>query len=75
MNYHLGEAYWRAGRQSEAVDQWNVALGLHPEPTDEALIRAALARASASGINKATQQQSAPPAESGPAKSGGNHTP
>lgn len=75
VNYHLGEAYWRAGRKSEAVDQWNVALGLHPEPTDEALIRAALARAAAAGVNKATQQQSAPPAESGPAKSGGKHTP
>ena len=75
VNYHLGEAYWRAGRQSEAVDQWNVALGLHPEPSDETLIRAALARAAAAGVNKATQQQAAPQAESGPAQNGGKHTP
>lgn len=74
VNYHLGEAYWRAGRRTEAVDQWNVALGLHPEPADEALIRAALARAVAAGVIKATPQ-SAPPAESGPAPTGGKHTP
>ena len=45
VNYHLGEAYWRLGRRTEAVDQWNMALGLHPTPSDEGLIRAALARA------------------------------
>lgn len=45
VNYHLGEAYWRLGRRTEAIDQWNMALGLHPTPSDEALIRAALARA------------------------------
>lgn len=74
VNYHLGEAYWRAGRKTEAVDQWNVALGLHPEPTDEALIRAALARAAAEGLHKPTQQD-APQAESGSAQSRGKHTP
>lgn len=45
VNYHLGEAYWRLGRRTEAVDQWNMALGLHPNPSDEKLIRAALERA------------------------------
>ncbi|MFT8419866.1 MAG: tetratricopeptide repeat protein, partial [Acetobacter sp.] len=45
VNYHLGEAYWRVGRKAEAVDQWNVALGLHPSEADEALIRAALHKA------------------------------
>lgn len=74
VNYHLGEAYWRAGRKDEAVDQWNVALGLHPEPADEALIRAALARAATAGVTKATQQR-APQAESAPAQSGGKQTP
>ncbi|GAN68484.1 tetratricopeptide repeat protein [Acetobacter orleanensis] len=74
VNYHLGEAYWRAGRKSEAVDQWNVALGLHPEPTDEALIRAALARAATADITRATPQR-APQAESGPAQSRGKQTP
>lgn len=46
VNYHLGEAYWRVGRRTEAVDQWNMALGLHPSPADESLIRAALQKAS-----------------------------
>ncbi|MDE7548700.1 tetratricopeptide repeat protein [Acetobacter fabarum] len=45
VNYHLGEAYWRVGRKTEAVDQWNMALGLHPGPADESLIRAALQKA------------------------------
>ncbi|QEO18629.1 tetratricopeptide repeat protein [Acetobacter vaccinii] len=47
VNYHLGEAYWRLGRHIEAVDQWNVALGLHPSEEDAKLIRAALHRAGA----------------------------
>lgn len=42
VNYHLGVAYWEAGRKIEAVDEWNVALGLHPEPSDEKKIRQAL---------------------------------
>ncbi|MCP1195958.1 tetratricopeptide repeat protein [Acetobacter senegalensis] len=77
VNYHLGEAYWRAGRHSEAVDQWNVALGLKPEPGDEALIRAALARAAASGDKKAEQIQHASPAKAdAPAgQPGGKQTP
>lgn len=77
VNYHLGEAYWRVGRHSEAVDQWNVALGLKPEPGDEALIRAALARAAAGGDKKAEQiQHASPPKVEVPAdQSGGKHTP
>ena len=45
VNYHLGEVYWRMGRHREAVDHWNLALELKPEPRDEKLIRGALARA------------------------------
>ena len=42
VNYHLGVAYWAAGRHVEARDQWRWALLLHPDKQDEARIRAAL---------------------------------
>ena len=45
VNYHLGSAYWAAGRKIEAEDQWRWALVLHPEPDDAARIRDALRRA------------------------------
>ncbi len=48
VNYHLGVAYWDLGRKSEAIDQWNVALGLKPEPDDLIRLRKALAFAEAS---------------------------
>lgn len=47
VNYHLGVAYWRLGRKTEAIDQWNVALGLKPEPDDLQRIRKALSDAGA----------------------------
>ncbi|WP_419730512.1 tetratricopeptide repeat protein [Lichenicola sp.] len=45
VNYHLGAAYWAAGRTIEAEDQWRWALVLHPEPEDAAKIREALRKA------------------------------
>ncbi|NPD65859.1 tetratricopeptide repeat protein [Lichenicola cladoniae] len=45
VNYHLGAAYWAAGRRVEAEDQWRWALVLHPEPEDAAKIRDALKKA------------------------------
>ncbi len=45
VNYHLGSAYWAAGRKIEAEDQWRWALVLHPEPDDAARIRDALRQA------------------------------
>ncbi len=30
INDHLGDAYWRAGRKTEAQFQWNRVLGLMP---------------------------------------------
>ena len=45
VNYHLGSAYWAAGRKIEAEDQWRWALVLHPEPDDAARIRDALREA------------------------------
>lgn len=71
VNYHLGEAYWRVGRKAEAVDQWNVALGLHPSPADEALIRTALQKA---GVTP-TPQTTGPAAPAQPAQEQGKHTP
>ncbi|MBQ5497003.1 MAG: tetratricopeptide repeat protein, partial [Acetobacter sp.] len=45
VNYHLGEAYWQDGRYIEAVNQWNMALDMHPSKEDTKLIYAALRRA------------------------------
>ncbi len=45
VNYHLGSAYWAAGRKIEAEDQWRWALVLHPEPDDAAKIHDALRQA------------------------------
>ncbi|MFT8717819.1 tetratricopeptide repeat protein [Acetobacter sp.] len=42
VNYHLGVAYWDMGRATEAVDQWNIALGLKPEDGDRTRIENAL---------------------------------
>jgi tetratricopeptide (TPR) repeat protein len=39
INDHLGDAYWKVGRRLEANYQWSHALGLKPEPEDEAKIR------------------------------------
>ncbi|WP_230975367.1 tetratricopeptide repeat protein [Acetobacter garciniae] len=58
INYHLGEAYWRVGRRTEAVDQWNMALGLHPNAADEERIRAALRRAGVAQNDDKTQPES-----------------
>ncbi|GBQ21926.1 TPR repeat containing protein [Acetobacter estunensis NRIC 0472] len=49
VNYHLGVAYWNLGRHTEAIDQWNVALGLKPEPDDLARINTALDFAKTAG--------------------------
>jgi Flp pilus assembly protein TadD len=32
INSHLGDAYWRVGRQIEARFQWSRALSLDPPP-------------------------------------------
>jgi hypothetical protein len=34
LNDHLGDAYWRIGRQREARYQWEQSLSLKPEPDD-----------------------------------------
>ena len=47
VNFHLGVAYWAAGRRIEAEDQWHWALVLKPEPADAARIREALRQADA----------------------------
>ena len=45
VNFHLGTAYWAAGRKVEAEDQWRWALVLKPEPADAVQIHDALRRA------------------------------
>jgi hypothetical protein len=34
LNDHLGDAYWKVGRTTEAQFQWNHARDLKPEPED-----------------------------------------
>ena len=34
INDHLGDAYWRVGRQLEARFQWSHSRDLKPEPED-----------------------------------------
>ena len=56
VNYHLGEAYWRDGRRIEAVNQWNMALDMHPSTEDTKLIDAALSRAGVS-VSKTSENK------------------
>jgi Flp pilus assembly protein TadD len=42
VNYHLGVAYWQAGRKAEAQQQWERALILNPDPNDLPKIEARL---------------------------------
>ena len=39
LNDHLGDAYWRVGREREARFQWDQALTLKPEPEDAEKIK------------------------------------
>ena len=43
LNDHLGDAYWRVGREREARFQWDQALTLKPEPEDAEKIKKKLA--------------------------------
>ncbi len=53
VNFHLGAAYWAAGRRIEAEDQWRWALVLKPEPADAVQIHDALRRAGVEGDGRA----------------------
>ncbi len=48
VNYHLGVAYWQAGRRVEAENQWRRALILNPDADDLPKIQAHLREANAS---------------------------
>ena len=39
LNDHLGDAYWRVGREREARFQWDQALKLNPEPAEAEKMR------------------------------------
>ena len=47
VNYHLGVGYWRQNRRSEAEQQWQKALVLHPDAADRPRIEARLREAEA----------------------------
>lgn len=53
INYHLGVAYWMAGRRLEAVNEWQNAIQFQPDPMDHRKITAALAYARAWKANAA----------------------
>ncbi len=42
INTHLGDAYWAAGRKTEATYQWRRALTLNPVPAEAAKLQAKL---------------------------------
>lgn len=42
INDHLGDAYWKVGRQAEARFQWRRALALKPDSATKAKIEAKL---------------------------------
>jgi hypothetical protein len=44
LNDHLGDAFWRVGREREARFQWEQALTLNPEPEDAEKIKRKLQR-------------------------------
>jgi Flp pilus assembly protein TadD len=52
INDHLGDAYWRVGRQTEARVQWHRALSLEPEPDLVAPIQSKLERGLASAPSR-----------------------
>ena len=43
INAHLGDAYWRVGRQREAGFQWRRVLTLDPDPAQRAEVERKLA--------------------------------
>jgi Flp pilus assembly protein TadD len=54
INEHLGDAYWRVGREREARFQWRRALSLEPE--DDAV--AAIEQKLRSGLPEAERNRS-----------------
>jgi tetratricopeptide (TPR) repeat protein len=48
INEHLGDAYWKVGRETEARFQWRRALSLEPQAEQEVLLRIKLQRGLAS---------------------------
>jgi Flp pilus assembly protein TadD len=48
INEHLGDAYWKVGRETEARFQWRRALSLEPDAEQEVLLRTKLQRGLAS---------------------------
>jgi len=41
---HLGDAYWRTGREGEARKSWEQAFSLKPDPADAKKIEGKIAR-------------------------------
>ena len=41
---HLGDAYWRAGREGDARKSWDQALSLKPDPAGAEKIKGKIAR-------------------------------
>ena len=71
LNDHLGDAYWRVGREREARFQWDQALTLKPEPEDADKIKKKLQKglptpAQARQLKRTKEVQGTEPARSAP---------
>jgi hypothetical protein len=56
INDHLGDAYWKVGRQLEATFQWKHARDAKPEPEELARINQKLAQ----GLTESSKAAEAP---------------
>jgi hypothetical protein len=54
INDHLGDAYWRVGRELEAKYQWHQAMSLEPEDD----LKEKLIKKIASGLDAVTDAES-----------------
>ena len=67
INDHLGDVYWRVGRQLEAKFQWNAARDLSPEPEDLVKIQRKIER----GLEDSPSANATEPSATEPKKDGG----
>lgn len=71
INDHLGDAYWAAGRRTEARFQWRRAS----QQAEDAALRAAVERKLSDGIELPKTAATAPPAPDGKSEGGATSTP
>jgi Flp pilus assembly protein TadD len=60
INDHLGDAYWRAGRKTEAVFQWKRVLTLHPSQALRQIVETKVREGLADGPSSGLAQSASP---------------